>query len=354
MLDAELEIRRNGFCLELRLAVEPGRCLALAGPSGCGKTTALRAIAGLLTPQCGRVACGDQVWLDTARRINLAPERRRCGYVFQDYALFGHQRAWQNVSYGLRHLPRAMRRRRALELLERFGVGARADARPDRLSGGERQRVALARALAPDPPALLLDEPLSALDTRTRAEAGRVLAAILATAGVPAVLVTHDFEEAALFGDEVAVLDAGRVIQRGPAAELAAAPANSFVADFSGAVVLTGTAHAVCGGGSTVALDGGGEIASTNDASGRVAASVYPWEIGLDLPATETHGSVRNHLPATVGPITALGGRVRVGLDAPQPLTAEITEASLRELGLREGSPVVASWKATATRLSPI
>ena len=354
MLRAELSLRNDGFELDLALEVKPGACLALAGPSGCGKTTTLRAIAGLATPQQGRVACGGEVWLDTAQRVNIAPEHRRCGYVFQDYALFEHQRAWQNVAYGLRDLPPSVRRERALGLLDRFGVADRADARPGGLSGGERQRVALARALAPQPAALLLDEPLSALDARTRTEAGRVLAETLAAADIPSVLVTHDFEEAALFGDEVAVLDAGRVVQRGSAAELAAAPASSFVADFSGAVVLLGTARAGSGAGTIVDLDGGGRVVSTARAAGRVAASVYPWEISLDPPDAVPSGSIRNHLPATVRTITVVGGRVRIGLAASQPLTAEITEASLRELALRQGSPVLASWKAAATRLSPL
>ncbi len=157
-----------------------------------------------------------------------------------------------------------------------------------------------------------------------------------------------------MFGSEVAILDAGRVVQRGAAAELAAEPASSFVADFSGAVVLVGTARAEAGGGTVVCLDGGGEIASTASATGRVAASVYPWEVSLDLPGVGARSSIRNHVPATVGVITELGGRVRVALDGPQPLAAEITEASLRDLGVRRGSAVIASWKAAATRLSPI
>jgi molybdenum ABC transporter ATP-binding protein len=354
MLRAELRVPRRSFELDVALEVNPGDCLALAGPSGSGKTTMLRGIAGLLTPRGGRVECGDEVWLDLERRIDVPPERRRCGYVFQEYALFEHQRVWRNVAYGMRRRSREIRRRRALELLERFGVAHLADLRPSRLSGGERQRVALARALASEPPALLLDEPLAALDSRTRGEARRALAEVLAAAEVPAVLVTHDFEEAALFGDEVAILDAGHVVQRGRAAEVAAAPANSFVADFSGAVVLVGTARRAPRGGALVELDGGGVVASTREAVGRAAASVYPWEISLDPPGAGAHGSIRNHLPATVSTITVLGGRVRVGLDGPQPLTAEITEASLHELGLGRGSPVVASWKAAATRLSPI
>ena len=169
MLRVEARTRLGALDLDVALETDAGRCLALAGPSGAGKTSILRVVAGLLQPREGRVHCGEEVWLDTGSGVDLPPERRRCGYVFQEYALFGHLRAWQNVAYGLRDTPRAERRRRACELLDRFGVAELADARPPTLSGGERQRVALARALAPRPAALLLDEPLAALDSRTRA-----------------------------------------------------------------------------------------------------------------------------------------------------------------------------------------
>jgi molybdate transport system ATP-binding protein len=216
--------------LDATLTVAPRECLALAGPSGAGKTSVLRTVAGLLRPRAGRVICGGDVWLDTARGIDVPPERRRCGYLFQEYALFGHLSAWRNVAYALHETPRGEREDRARELLDRFGLAARADARPATLSGGERQRVALARALARRPAALLLDEPLSALDARTRAAAARELAGVIRDAGVPVLLVTHDFAEAALLGDRVAVMDGGRVLQDGSASALAAAPASAFVA----------------------------------------------------------------------------------------------------------------------------
>jgi len=297
------------------------------------------------------VTCDGEVWLDTDSGRELAPELRGCGYVFQHYALFGHLRAWQNVAYGLRGLPRAQRRRRAHELLERFGIEQLADARPQTLSGGERQRIALARALAPAPRALLLDEPLSALDARTRASASRELATVLREAGVPALLVTHDFTEAAVLGDRVAVMDGGRIVQWGSADELAAAPASAFVADFTGAVVLTGMAREGADETTLVELDGGGVATSTDRRAGPVALSIHPWEIALERAGPHVTGSAQNRLDAEVITVTAIGNRVRVGLAAPQPLVAEVTGAAVAGLQLAPGVRVTASWKATATRL---
>ena len=290
MLRVEAATRLGAFALDVALEVPPGSCLALAGPSGAGKTSVLRVVAGLVRPAHGIVVCGEERWLDTAQGIDLAPERRRCGYVFQDYALFAHLSAWQNVAYPLRDTSRGDRRRAALALLDRFGVAHLADRRPPTLSGGERQRVAVARALARRPAALLLDEPLSALDSRSRAAGGRELTAVLAETGVPTLLVTHDFTEAALLGDRVGVIDGGRVIQRGTAAQLAAAPASAFVADFTGAVVLTGVARPAEDGLTHVALDGGGTVVSTEPGEGPVAVSVYPWEVELEREGSAHRG----------------------------------------------------------------
>ena len=339
MLRVEAGLTLGSLDLDVGFSVADGECLALAGPSGAGKTSVLRVVAGLLKPDRGRVSCGEQDWTD------LPPERRHCGYVFQDYALFGHMPAWRNVAYA------GVSRAEAVALLERFGLGARADARPAELSGGERQRVAVARALARDPEVLLLDEPLSALDPRTRAASARELAAVLRDSGVPALLVTHDFHEAAQLGDRVGVLDAGRIVQIGDAAELSARPASAFVADFTGAVVLAGVASPGADGVTTVALDGGGTVVSTDAAVGPVAASVYPWEIVLSRDAVS--GSAQNHLEVEVESVTLFGGRARVALSAGQPLVAEVTAAAVRELGLAPGARVTATWKAAATRLTP-
>jgi molybdate transport system ATP-binding protein len=323
----------------------------LAGPSGAGKTSVLRIVAGLVRPERGHVEANGEVWLDTERGVDVAPEHRRCGYVFQEYALFPHLTAWQNVAYPLRGMSRSEKRTRALAQLERFGLAELADARPRTLSGGERQRVAVARALARRPEVILLDEPLSALDARTRASAARELAAVLREVEVPSLLVTHDFTEAAQLGDRVGVIDAGQVVQEGTPSELAATPRSAFVADFTGAVVLTGVAGGGPDGLTRVALDGGGEAISSDHAEGAVAVSVYPWEIAIEPPDEAPHGSAQNRLAAEVISLTTIGNRVRVGLAASQPLAAEITADSAERLRLRAGGRVTATWKATATRL---
>jgi molybdate transport system ATP-binding protein len=320
----------------------------------------LRAIAGLLSPVAGRVELGDAIWLDTERGVDLAPERRGCGFLFQDYALFPEMSAWRNVAYGMRG-PRRERRPAALALLERFGVAALSDAHPATMSGGERQRVALARALAARPPVLLLDEPLSALDSTTRREAIGELRAVFAETGTPVVLVTHSFEEAAALAGELIVIEAGQEIQRGSAAEISASPASAFVADFSGAVVLRGEARGA-GDLTAVRLPGGADVWSADRARGPVALSVFPWEISIEMPGDPAHSptsspadppldSRLNRLACEVTTITTIGSRARIGLAAPEPLVAEITTASATRLDLHPGSKVTAVWKATATRL---
>lgn len=337
--------------LEVALEVGQGECVALAGPSGAGKTSVLRIVAGLARPEHGSVRCGEQLWLDTERDVDLPPDRRRIGLLFQDYALFPNMDACRNVAYAMADLPRGERRERAHELLERFDLAGRATARVANLSGGERQRVALARALARRPEALLLDEPLSALDTQTRARASRELASLLGEAGVPVIIVTHDFEEAATLADRIAVMDAGRLVQTGGAGELTARPASAFVADLTGAVVMAGEARLRRDGITEIALDGGGLITSTDAAAGRVAVTVHPWEITLEAPGRAGEGSAQNRLLTTVASVTPVANRVRVGLLGPQALTAELTAGAAQTLAVEPGVEMVAVFKATATRL---
>ena len=315
--------------------------LALVGPSGAGKSSVLRSIAGLLRPERGRVALGEAVWLDTDAGVDLPPERRSVGLVFQEYALFPHLDVRRNVGFGGRD--------RVDELLERFRISHLSGARPGDLSGGERQRVALARALARDPAVLLLDEPLSALDAHTRAIVRGELAELLGELRLPTLLVTHDFEDAAALADRVGVIVDGRVLQLGTAAELLAAPADAFVASFTGANLIPGNARPGPDGLTEVVLDGGGSMYSADRGEGRVGLAVYPWEVSL--ARTESTDSAVNHIRGEVRSLVVLGNRVRVRVG---PLTAEITTGSAERLELREGEPVVASFKATASRLVPL
>ena len=330
----------RGFQLDLRLELG-AETLALAGPSGAGKTTLLRTIAGLVRPEQGRVEAGGRVWLDTEQGVSLPPEERSVGLVFQDYALFPHLTVAQNVAFG--------GKRRAAELIEMLGIGALAGVRPGRLSGGERQRVALARALAREPDVLLLDEPLAALDAATRSSVREELRGVLRELGLPALLVTHDYLDAAALADRVGVIVAGRIVQLGTPADLAAAPASPFVAEFTGGNVLRGVARPAADGLTAVTLADGTELVSTDTASGSVGVVVYPWDVTLARDAP--HDSTLNHVRGPIVSVVPVGNRLRVRVG---PLVAEVTAASAERLGLHPGEPVVASFKATGTRLLPL
>ena len=334
-LDLALPLRSFELALALELGCEP---FALVGPSGAGKTTVLRLIAGLVRPDRGRVSLGNAVWFDGETRLDLPPERRSVGFVFQHYALFPHLSVAENVAFGGRN--------RAPELVARFGIAHLARAKPANLSGGERQRVALARALARDPGVLLLDEPLAALDAQTRASVRSELRTLLRELEIPTVLVTHDFEDAAALAARVGVLDRGRLLQTGRPSELVAAPANRFVAEFAGGNVLLGEARRLADGLTQVVLGGGQVVYSTDGAAGPAGVVIYPWDVSL-APAVPSDSTL-NHLEGRVRSIVPIGSRVRVSVG---PLVAEITAASLERLGLHEGDVAVASFKATGTRL---
>jgi molybdate transport system ATP-binding protein len=323
---------------ELELALEVGsETLALVGPSGAGKTSVLRAIAGLARPSRGTILWADETWFDSERRVDRRPEQRSVGYVFQEYALFPHLTVAQNVAFGGGRTDGLLRRLRVEEL---------ADAKPGALSGGERQRVALARALARSPQVLLLDEPMAALDPHTRRRVRSELHDLLRELRLPALLVTHDFEDAAALADRVGVLVAGRLRQLAVPGELLGNPADSFVAELAGANVLTGTASSGPDGLTRVELGGGRLVYSTDEARGPISLLVYPWDVSLARAAPDD--SALNHLEGPILSLAALGNRVRVRLPF---LTAEITAASAERLALAPGDVVVASFKATQARL---
>jgi ABC-type sulfate/molybdate transport systems ATPase subunit len=337
VLSLDIEVPLRHFVLEaaLEIAVET---LALVGPSGAGKTTVLRAVAGLMKPSRGEVRLGNHVWFSAREGIDLSPDLRSIGLVFQDYALFPHMTVRQNIEYGGKG--------RSGELMERFRISHLASAKPGQLSGGERQRVALARTIAREPGVLLLDEPLSALDAHTKQTVRSELHELLVQAALPTLIVTHDFEDAASLADRVGVIVDGRLRQNARPEDLVAAPADQFVAHLTGANVLTGHASPAPDGLTAVTLEGGTQIYSTDEATGPVSVAIYPWEVSISR--AEPDESALNHLRGVVRSVVTIGNRVRVRVG---PLTAEITQQSAGRLGVAEGELLVASFKATATRL---
>src|SRR5690625_3034056 len=228
-LEARLQQERP-IPLQAELSVAPGELVALVGPSGSGKTTLLRCLAGLYQAAAGHISVNEETWFEGQRRISLSPQARRCGLVFQHYALFPHLDALGNVMMALGHLPRRQRPQRARELLALVHLAGLEARRPAALSGGQQQRVALARALARDPRVLLLDEPFSAVDQVTRRKLQRELAQLRSRLGVPILLVTHDLEEAAALADRMVILHQGKSLQQGPPQQVLTRPASAEVA----------------------------------------------------------------------------------------------------------------------------
>jgi molybdate transport system ATP-binding protein len=222
--------QRAPIPLDAVLDCAPGETHALVGPSGSGKTTLLRCIAGLHGAAEGRIQCGGAVWYDAEARIDLTPQQRSAGLVFQHYALFPHLSALANVRAALGHVPAAARDARARELLARVHLTGLESRKPAQLSGGQQQRVAVARALARDPQVLLLDEPFSAVDRVTRQKLYRELSELRRTLALPIVLVTHDLDEAAMLSDRMTILHRGRTLQTGTPREVMTRPADPLVA----------------------------------------------------------------------------------------------------------------------------
>jgi molybdate transport system ATP-binding protein len=331
---------------------------AVVGPSGAGKSTLLRMVAGLVHPDAGTITLRGRTLDDAEHGYHLPPAQRDVSMVFQEYALFPHLSVGGNVAYGLeaRRIPRAQRRLRVTEMLDRLGIGSLAHERPDRLSGGQRQRVALARALVVGPTALLLDEPLAALDLQTRASVRRELYGFLRDLAIPSLLVTHDYADALVFRERIVVLVAGQVVQDGSHDDLLAHPRSQFVADFTGLNFYEGTLEAPEPDRvARVRLPGGLDLYAAADGltPGPVSVSLQPWEITLSLAPPE--GSARNVLAARVREVLPIGGRVRVALQIGEdiPLVAEITPEALAALHCHEGQLLYASFKATALRVAP-
>ena len=358
--------RLRDAVLSVEMTARPG-VTTVVGPSGAGKSTLLRLIAGLLRPDTGTIVLGDTLFDDAARGYHLPPGRRGISVVFQEYALFPHLSVAENVAYGLRArgTRRAERTRRVGAMLERLGLGALAPERPGHLSGGQRQRVALARALVLEPRALLLDEPLAALDVQTRAAVRGELRAVLRDLAIPTLLVTHDYADALVFRERVVIMDAGRVVQDGPHTALLSHPRSRFVAEFTGVNYYEGVLdHGTEAGdglsASMVRVRLGDEVVIHASAegvpAGPVGVSLRPWEIVLS--AERPAGSARNVLRGIVGEVLPLGGRVRISLavggSGAVLLVAEITPDAQVGLDCHEGRPLYASFKATAVTVQAL
>ncbi|MGA5164679.1 ABC transporter ATP-binding protein [Streptomyces pseudogriseolus] len=342
-LDAHLVVERGSFRLDIALTAAPGDVVALLGPNGAGKTTALRALAGLAPLSDGRLR------LDGTDLARTPPEARPVGVVFQDYLLFPHLTALDNVAFGprCRGVGKSEARARAAAWLERMGLAGHTGAKPRRLSGGQAQRVALARALATDPRLLLLDEPLAALDARTRLEVRAQLRRHLADFEAVAVLVTHDPLDAMVLADRLVVVEHGRVVQEGAPADIARHPRTEYIAQLVGLNLYRGRAD-----GHTVRLDAGPEVSTTENLSGPAFVAFPPGAVTLyrDRP---TGSSARNLWRCEVAGLESHGDQIRVELTGELPLAADLTAVAVAELGLHPGAPVWAAVKATQTHAYP-
>lgn len=338
-----LEVRAGDFSLSgIDLGLRAGEYLAILGPTGAGKTLLLETVAGLRRPRAGRIlVAGTDV-------TPLPPERRGMGYVVQDYALFPHLSVFENIAFGLRlrRLSKGEIRRRVGEMAVLVGIEELLTRGVEGLSGGERQRVALARVLAIQPRALLLDEPLSALDPQHRQGLQRTLRDLHSALSPTVLHVTHDFEEAAALGEKVAVLYGGRIAQVGPVEEVFRRPASPEVAGFLGARnVFSGR---LSDDGRSFSVDGL-EISVVPTKGWATHAMVRPEDVLVSLSPISS--SARNTFRGRVVELERRGPVAYVTVEVPPRFVAAVTRESLEELGLREGVEVYISFKATAVHL---
>jgi molybdate transport system ATP-binding protein len=340
-----------GFAIDAAFAAPGDGVTALFGPSGCGKSTILAAVAGLLRPDQGRVALDGTVLLDTAQRLFLAPERRRCGLVFQDARLFPHLSVETNLRYGLRRAPRDAAGPSFEEVVDLLGIAPLLPRRPGRLSGGERQRVALGRALLARPHLLLMDEPLAALDAARRAEVLPFLARLRDAARIPILYVTHALDEVDALADRMVLLDEGRVLADGPVEELTARTDLALLAGRRDAGVLVPcTVRSMADGLATLAFDGGVLVTTSRPGAPGTRLRVRLRARDVAVAIEEPRGlSTQNILRVTLLGIAdgSEPGEVFLRLAAgPTTLLARVTRDSVARLQLRAGMPLWALVKA--------
>ena len=352
-LSVHLRLTRAEFSIDAEIEVAAGRTAALLGPNGAGKSSVLGAIAGLVDLPAGSevsVTLGDRVLEDTATGRWTPPESRRVGVVFQEHRLFNHMNVLDNVAFGPRSAGRRTgdARRVATQWIELLGVSALSGRRPHELSGGEAQKVAIARSLAASPDALLLDEPLAALDVTTRSEVRRVLREQLDSFTGPQLLVTHDPSDAFLLADTLFVIEDGRITQRGTPDDIRRSPATPYVAALAGTNLYAGSAA----GGSVLLADHDHAFTITDSSvAGAVLLTVHPTAVSLH--PERPSGSQRNVWSTTVELIEPLGDIVRITLGGPVPMAVDVTPGAVTSLGLHPSSPIWAAVKATEITVAP-
>ena len=345
---------RQPITASLTVALGASTVLILFGPSGSGKTTILRCLAGLERPERGVIRFVSQTWLDTNAGICLPPQARRIGYLPQEYALFPTYSVSGNIGYGLSDLSSEGARQRVAEVITLLRLEGLEHAKPGELSGGQQQRVALARAVARRPQLLLLDEPLSALDVPTRATLCAELRTMLRQLAIPAIVVTHDWEEALTLGDQMAVVSEGHVLQVGTPQEVFSRPQSAEVARIVGVeTVVRGRVIEWANGLAVVEVGGTKLVALAGEQSGPdVFVCIRAEDVTLEMDGMGVT-SARNRLAGQVRDVTSLGAVVRVGIDCGFPLSAVVTRSALDELHLAPGTPVVAAIKAGAVHVVP-
>jgi molybdate transport system ATP-binding protein len=359
-LHADVVVERGDFRLEAELTVAPGQVLAVLGPNGAGKTTLLRSLAGLGALTDGSIAVGADTWDDARAEVFVPAVDRAVGLVFQDYRLFPHLDVLDNVAFSARArgVGRTRARRDAAGWLARMDLEGLARSRPGALSGGQAQRVALARALASDPQLLLLDEPLAALDARTRLEIRGELRRHLSEFAGPSILVTHDPLEAMVLADRLLVLESGRIVQEGTPAAVARRPATDYVARLVGLNLYAGTLtdrvtrRVDLDTGGTLFAAGHGQDADDEGAAGTdqsgtdMLVVLAPTAISIHTSRPDA-GSPRNTWTGVVAGLELLTDRVRVAVDGSPSALVDITPAAVADLRLAPGQPVWLTAKAT-------
>ncbi len=342
-LRAHIVVVRGSLSLDVWLNAAAGEVVALLGPNGAGKTTILRCLAGLLAIDRGSIEILGEVVDDPSAGVFVPTERRACGVMFQQYLLFPQMNVLENVAFGMRAhgVERSSAHAQARHWLGRVGIDGLDRSRPEQLSGGQAQRVALARALASEPRLLLLDEPLAALDATSKVDVRRELRRHLTEFKGTAVLVTHDPVDAYTLADRVVIVEQGHVVQDGTFVDIAAHPRSAYVADLAGVNLLTGSMM-----GGVFAVDGGAMlVVAADDVDGAAIAVIRPQAVSLHV--TRPDGSPRNTWRAAVIDVDHRGERVRVRLQGPIQLTAEITAAAAQALGIKVGLELWAAVKAT-------